>query len=103
MPPLQCLDLHLYYKVEWWPNNACCSWTGYNFVGETARSREATTSPTDVMSSVKELARMYKQRAAEKVKKDTKPTPNTMLLYLDMCIFVCIKQVKSEYHHITGP
>ena len=74
----------------------CCSWTGCNFVGETARSREATASPTNVMSSVKELARMYKQRAAEKVgKKDTKPTPNTMLVCIILgyvYIFVSIKQ-----------
>ena len=96
MPPLQCLDLHLYYKVEWWPNIACCSWTGCNFVGETAQSREATASPTNVMSSVKELARMYKQWAAEKVgEKDTKPTPNTMLVCIILgyvYIYVCIKQ-----------
>ena len=42
---------------------------------------ESTVSPSDLMSNVKELAKMYKQRAAEKVgKKETKLIPNTMLV-----------------------
>ena len=53
-------------------------------------------SPTNVVSSLKELAR---QRAVEKVgKKDTKPTPNTMLVCIILgyvYIYVCIKQCQE--------
>jgi hypothetical protein len=49
-------------------------------------------SPSDLMSNVKELARMYKQRSVEKVgKKETKQF--TMLVCVSTRVCVCVTKL----------